>query len=585
MREVTLPSQYDILEETGRLGNFRRAAGKVQADFVGIYFNDSDVYKWIEGCAYSLASQHDARVEELADAVIADIADAQQPNGYLNTYFMFDREKDRWSNLRDMHELYCAGHLFHAAIAYHRATGKDVLLNVATRFADHIDATFGPDKRPGTPGHPQIEMALVELYRETRENRYLRLAQYFLDQRGHKVIGGGSYHQDHKPFRELDDVTGHAVRAIYLNCGAADLYAETGESALMDALERMWRNMTQRRMYVTGGVGARHEGEAFGGDYELPNERAYSETCGAIANAIWNWRMLLITGEARFADVFELATYNGSLSGIALDGRNYFYVNPLASRGGHRRQRWFGCACCPTNIIRLIGEIPGSLYSTSPGAIQAHLYSSSTATLRVDGAPITVIQRTNYPWDGTVRIRVEMERDLGFGISLRIPSWAPGAQVAVNGNAVSGGTKSGSYLTIRRVWKSGDVVELDLPMPVETLVSHPFVEATAGRVALQRGPLVYCLEGDDSGDADTWNVALDASRVTTTYDADTLGGIVTLSGSCDAGDMSVWGGRLYRRRQDVENATRPAAFKAIPYYAWANRGPSPMSVWTRLRNG
>lgn len=578
MREVTLPSQYEILEETGRLRNFRRAAGKVTGDFVGIYFNDSDVYKWVEGCAYALASHRDAHVEELADRVIAEIADAQRPDGYLNTYFTFDREKERWTNLRDMHELYCAGHLFHAAVAYFRATGKRRLLDVALRLADHIDATFGPDKRPGTPGHPQVEMALVELYRETNEPRYLRLAQYLLDQRGHGVIGGNPYHQDHKPFRELEEVTGHAVRALYLNCGAADLYAETGEGALIEALDRMWHNMTQRRMYLTGGVGARHEGEAFGGDYELPNERAYAETCAAIANAMWNWRMLLLTGEARFADVLELATYNGALSGIALDGRHYFYVNPLSSRGRHRRQRWFDCACCPTNIIRLIGEVPGMLYTTSEGAVQVHLYASNRASLVVDGTPVTIVQQTDYPWEGTVNLRIEMEGTNEFDLSVRIPSWTRSAEVVVNGALLSLETKPGTYATVRRVWKSGDRVQLRLPMPVEVLVAHPRVEASAGRVALKRGPLVYCLEGNDNP-LDPYSVILDASRFDVTYEPELLGGVATLSGVGKAEDMSLWEGHLYRRYVEIVAATFPVALKAIPYYAWANRDIATMSVW------
>lgn len=584
MREVTLPSQYEILEETGRLWNFRRAAGKVSGDFVGIYFNDSDVYKWVEGCAYALAYHRDTHVEELADRVIAEIADAQRPDGYLNTYFTFDREKERWTNLRDMHELYCAGHLFHAAVAYFRATGKRRLLDVALRLADHVDATFGPDKRPGAPGHPQIEMALVELYRETNEPRYLRLAQYLLDQRGRRVIGGSPYHQDHKPFRELEEVTGHAVRALYLNCGAADLYAETGEGALMEALERMWRNMTQRRMYITGGVGARHEGEAFGGDYELPNERAYAETCAAIANAMWNWRMLLLTGEARFADVLELATYNGALSGIALDGRNYFYVNPLFSRGRHRRQRWFDCACCPTNIVRLLGEVPGMLYTTSEGAVQVHLYAASRASLVVGGAPVTIVQRTAYPWEGAVDLRLEMEGVREFDLSLRIPSWAPSAEVLVNGTSLSGEAKPGTYRTVRRAWKSGDSVHLRLPMAVEVLVAHPHVEASAGRIALKRGPLVYCLEGDDNPHLDPAGVALDVSRIEAVHEPNVLGGVVTLSGVGNAENMSLWEGHLYRRYAETAAATSPVVFKAVPYYAWANRDVATMSVWLRRRD-
>ncbi|MBM3216651.1 glycoside hydrolase family 127 protein [Candidatus Poribacteria bacterium] len=583
MREVTLPTQHEILEETGRLFNFRRAAGKETGDFRGIYFNDSDVYKWIEGCAYALADEHDGTVERLADDVIDQIAAAQHPDGYLNTYYMFDREKDRWSNLKDMHELYCAGHLFHGAVAYHRATGKRKLLDVAVRFADHIDATFGPGKRPGTPGHPQIEMGLVELYRETGEQRYLKLAQFMLDERGKGVIGGSNYHQDHAPFRDLPDVTGHAVRAMYLNCGAADLYMESGERALMTALERMWRNMTERRMYITGGVGARHEGEAFGGDYELPNERAYSETCGAIANAIWNWRMLLATGEERFADVFELATYNGSLAGIALDGRHYFYVNPLASRGGHHRQRWFGCACCPTNIIRLVGEIPGSLYTTSDEGIWAHLYAQSTARIAFGGQTVTLVQRTDYPWDGVVRFDVTPESPGEFSIFLRIPGWSEGAHVSVNGERAGVRVSPGGYFELRRRWESGDSIKLDIPMPVRAFVSHPRVEATAGRFAIKRGPIVYCVESTDNADADVWASAMQlGSPVRTQWESDLLGGIVTLSCEGVLDDAQAWERRLFLSVEQTLGGTS-RTLTAAPYYAWDNRQAGPMTVWVRGR--
>ncbi|HID08577.1 MAG TPA: glycoside hydrolase family 127 protein, partial [Armatimonadetes bacterium] len=344
--EVTLTTQYELLEETGRIDNFRRASGKVSGDFRGIYFNDSDVYKWLEAVAFAIACEPNERLSKLADAVISEIIPAQDDDGYLNTYFTFERKRERWTDLHRMHELYCAGHLIQAAIAHHRATMDESLLNVAMRFADHIVSIFGPGKRDGTPGHPEIEMALVELYRETGNRNYLELAKFFLDRRGHGIIGGSAQLIDHQPFRELSEIVGHAVRSCYLNAGATDIVLETGERSLHNALERLWHNMTERKMYITGGIGARYLGEAFGNDYELPNERAYAETCAAIANVMWNWRMLLLTGDGRFADVMELALYNGVLSGISLDGKAYFYVNPLADRGAHRRQPWFPCACC-----------------------------------------------------------------------------------------------------------------------------------------------------------------------------------------------------------------------------------------------
>ncbi len=580
MREVTLPSQYELMEETGRIDNFRRASGKIKGEFKGIYFNDSDVYKWIEGCAYSLAYERDPKIEEMADKVIDEIAAAQGEDGYLNTFYTFEREKERWSNLRDMHELYCAGHLFHAAVAYHRATGRRKLLDVAIRFADHIYETFGPDKRPGTPGHPQIEMALVELYRETGDRRYLELSQFFVDQRGGGVIGGSPYHIDHKPFRELDEVVGHAVRSIYLNCGAADIYMETGENALMETLERLWHNMTQRRMYVTGGVGARHQGEAFGGDYELPNEHAYAETCAAVANAMWNWRMLLASGEERFADVMELAIYNGALSGISLDGKGYFYVNPLSDRGGHRRQRWFGCACCPPNIIRLIGALPGEIYSTSQGGIWVHLYASNTAEISLDRNRIRLTQRTRYPWDGEVEIEVEPDDEMEFSLMLRIPGWSDGADISVNGEKVASDVQPGRYLEIRRSWSKGDRVELTIPMKIQMLTAHPRVESSWNRIALKRGPIIFCLEHEDNPGFDVWCAGIRVnSEPIAEFRPDLLGGVMTVKCDGIASEMGIWEDKLYLPIGSVSETERPVRITAIPYYAWANRDPGPMTVW------
>lgn len=576
LRETTLPTQHRILEETGRIDNFRRAAGKIEKDFQGLYFNDSDVYKWLEGCAYSLAYQPGGEVERLSDEVIAEIAQAQCDDGYLNTYYMFDREDQRWTNLRDMHELYCAGHLFSAAAAHHRATGKRSLMDVALRFADCIGNLFGDGKKEGVPGHEQIEMGLIELYRETGEARYLKLAQFFLDKRGHNLIGGGEYHQDHKPVRELDSVVGHAVRALYLNAGAVDLYMETGEEKLMEAMTRIWTNMTERRMYVTGGVGARRAGEAFGGDYELPNEIAYSETCGAIANALWNWRMLLATGEARYADVAELATYNGALSGISLDGRNYFYVNPLASRGRHRRQRWFGCACCPTNIIRLIGQVPGMIYSTSDNALWTHLYVNSAAKMNVAGAEISIQQRTDYPWDGAAEMELSLDKPARFALNLRMPGWLRSAEIQVNGEAAEA-SAPGAYASIERDWKSGDIVRLALPMPIEQITAHPYVEANAGKIALKRGPLVYCMEDERAAAA---GVVADG-QMTHAYDKELLDGVGAIHFEGVAGETEGWENSLYRRRADMSE--EKSTLRAIPYYAWANRVEAPMRVWLHLR--
>lgn len=578
LQEVTLPTQYELLEQTGRIDNFRRVAGKVGGEFRGLYFNDSDVYKWIEAAAWSLAVQYNAKVAELINRIIPEIEAAQDEDGYLNTYFSLERKGQRWTNLRDMHELYCAGHLFQAAVAHHRVTGDDRLLKVATRFADLIDKVFGWGKKEEPDGHPEVEMALVELYRETGEQRYLNLAQFFVDVRGHKRIGGSPYHQDHKPFRELDEVTGHAVRALYLNAGAADLYAEIGDDTLMRALQRMWRNLTERRIYVTGGCGARYEGEAFGRDYELPNERAYAETCAAIANILWQWRMFLLTGEAQFIDVLERSLFNGALSGIGLDGKSYFYVNPLANRGQHRRQPWFECACCPPNIARLLPMVQSFLYAINDDGIFVNLYAESTATLNFKGIPITLIQRTDYPWDGTVELQIQPEQPVNFALRLRIPQWCPKATVKVNGQTFD--AKPGAFATIQREWKRTDTVQLSLEMPTEFVVCHPFVEPNGGRVAIQRGPIVYCLEQVDNPEADVWCIAVRTDRPLTAIPKSIANlPVIAVQGEGIAVELRRWENALYQPLRSISPHIRPIRFTAIPYFAWANRDAGPMTVW------
>ena len=585
LRDITLPSQYRLCEETGRISNFRRATGTEKGDFQGLFFNDSDVYKWVEATAFSLASSPDQKLQGLVQGVIADIVAAQDKDGYLNTHFTFEQKKDRWSNLRDMHELYCAGHLMQAAVAYYRATDERDLLDVACRFADHIATVFGPDKRPGTSGHPEIEMALVELYRVTGNRVYLDLARFFIDKRGTGLIGGRSYHIDHKPFRELDEIVGHAVRSLYLNSGGADIYMETGDKELWDSLIRLWQSMTERKMYLTGGVGSRYEGEAFGVDYELPNVRAYAETCAAIANVMWSWRMLQITGEGRFADVMELALYNGFLAGISLDGENYFYVNPLADRGQHRRQKWFRCACCPPNIARLLASLTGYMYSLSSDGVWTHLYARNTANLEVDGNPVTIVQHTDYPWSGDVELVLQPGKEMSFGLYLRIPGWCREAEVRINDQALDEHIQPGQYFEIRRPWKSGDRIKLSLSMPVERLVCHPYVLENHDRVALKRGPLIYCLEQTDNPDCDVWNLFLPLEgELKVDWMPKLLGGVMVVRGEASAGDSSGFEGSLYRPLKEVYPKMRRVKFTAIPYYAWANRDPGPMTVWVRSLN-
>ncbi len=587
-REVTLPSQYQHCEETGRLDNFRRASGKKDLPFQGIFFNDSDIYKWLEGVAWTLATDPDPQLEQMADAAIAEIADAQQPDGYLNTYFMFDKAGERWKNLRDMHELYCAGHLIQAAVAHHRATRSDRLLGIARRFADHICDTFGPaseGKRPGTCGHEEIEMALVELGRDTRDRRYIEQAQYFVDARGQNLAGGDAYHQDHKPFRELDRMVGHAVRMVYLNAGAADLHAESGDGTLLETLDRLWTNMTTRQMYVSGGIGSRYEGEAFGRDYELPNERAYTETCAAIGSVMWNWRMLALHGEARYGDLLELALYNGVLAGFSLDGQSYFYQNPLEDDGTHRRQPWFGCACCPPNVARMLASLPGYFYSTSEDGIWVHLYAEGTARLTLaDGRTVELRQQTEYPWQGDVAIVVDGAGS--FTLRLRVPAWCEeGCAIEVNGQPLANSVQPGTYAAIERTWQAGDTVRLRLPMPVRRVACHPYVAENAGRTALMRGPLLYCVESADNSELDPRDIVVsDTAEIATQWEPGLLEGVTALRFAAETVSPGEgWAEQLYRRVEQVEapGPDRSTEITAIPYYAWANREPGPMRVWLR----
>ncbi len=602
-RQATLASQYDRLEASGCLNNFRRAARQKECAFSGPVFLDSDVYKWLEAAASTLATHAAASLQTMVETVISLIVAAQQPDGYLNTYFMFERADLRWTNLRDWHEMYCAGHLIQAAVAHYRATRSERLLDVACGVADNVCATFGPQEgqRIGTDGHPEIEMALVELFRTTGEQRYLDQAQFFTDLRGRMPSAvyrtwtdmphnrGDRYCQDHVPYRELDEVTGHAVRMIYLACGAADLFHETGEAALKSALEQQWLNMAQRRMYVSGGLGARWEGEAFGNDYELPNARAYTETCAAIAGVMWNHRLLAISGEARYADLLEWMLFNAVLPGLSLDGQQYYYQNPLADDGTHRRESWFGCACCPPNVARLLAQLPGYVYSVSTEGIWAHLYAQSTARLTLlDGQPVELAVQTRYPWDGDVTVSVGSSGT--WSLFLRIPGWCEqGATLEVNGQRQDTALSPGSYITLHRAWQAGDLVHLHLPMPVQRLESHPYIAENQGRIAIARGPLLYCLESADHPNLDLRDVALPRdAHLSATYREDLLQGVVTISGQGRAIPTdSAWKQRLYRvarpdrEKQREQRSPIAVPLSFIPYYAWANRQPGQMQVWVR----
>ena len=611
-REVTLATQYQHCEDTARIDNFRRVSGRKDCEFKGIFFNDSDVYKLLEAIAWASSTKPvDRKLTAMADALIDEIAAAQDVDGYLNTYFSLERKGQRWTNLKDMHELYCAGHLIEAAVAHFQATGKRSLLDVACRLADHIGETFGPaseGKREGACGHEEIELALVTLSRVTGENRYWKQARYFVDARGatppalyYPGITGKStplpqplsppgkgeqmswdfdrrYHQDHARFVDQADVTGHAVRQMYLDCGAADVYAESGDPALLGALEKQWENMTGRRMYVTGGLGARWDGESFGGDWELP-DRAYAETCAAIGSIMWNKRMLQIDGDSRYADLMELQLYNAMLAGISLDGGKYFYQNPLADDGGHRRQPWFGCACCPPNIARLLASLGGYFYSTEPEAVWVHLYARGSARFELGAGVVRLRQETNYPWDGDVTITVdEVPADFKV-LNVRISEWASGASVQVNDEATKP-VAAGAYARVERRWSVGDTLRVRLPMGVRSLTADPRVAACTGKVTLARGPIVYCLEQADHGDVDVRDIAVAAdAKVEARFAPEMLGGVVVLQMAGVVIDRSAWGNRLYANGRSRSYVSRAVEVVAVPYYAWANREAGPMIVW------
>ncbi|MGQ9631736.1 MAG: glycoside hydrolase family 127 protein [bacterium] len=584
--EVTLSKQMEKLRGRGTLENFLRVYGKSDADFRGLCFDDSDLYKWVEAASWTLQSYDAPEIKRMIDEVIEIIEPAQGEDGYLNTYFQKERASERWTNLEQMHELYCAGHLFQAAVAHHRSTGEDRLLNIARKFADHICGVFGPGKREGHPGHPEVEMGLIELYRETGERRYLETAGYFID-----YIGG----------KDMREILGHAVRALYFCSGMTDYYAETGDGDYLRALESLWKSMTETKMYVTGAVGGRVRSESFGREFELPNENAYAETCAAIASAFWNWRMLGIGGEARFADLMELTMYNSILSGISLDGMKYFYVNPHASNGRptgdpwypHERagiptrQEWFKCACCPPNIARVIASLPGYFYSTDGEGVWVHLYDNNTLNWHLrDGARLSLSQRTKYPWDGGVEIEVSPEAEREFKLRLRIPGWCPKASVSINGRKARGSPRPGSYFEIERLWRKGDKVVLDMTMDPVLMISNPMAAENRCSVAVKRGPIVYCFEGVDNPGISVRQARLkfdprNASRsLEAEFCPDLLGGVVVLTGE-GAVPTEEWG-PLYRPFEERPIKTKPVVLKAIPYYAWDNRGPSEMTVWVQM---
>lgn len=595
-RIVTVWANFGKSEETGRISNFARAGKLEQGAFEGIPFNDSDVYKIIEGAAYTLALQPDPKLDAYLDGLIAKIAAAQESDGYLYTartlgFIDGMTGKARWSNMGSSHELYNIGHLYEAAAAHYAVTGKRTLLDVARKSADLIDTIFGPgeSQRKGTSGHEEIEIGLCKLYRVTGEKRYLNLAKFFIDMRGRKDMRPlyGAYCQDHIPAVEQGEAVGHAVRAGYLYAGMADVAALTGDQAYSDAIDKLWENVVSKKMHLSGGIGARHAGEAFGENYELPNESAYLETCAAIANALWNQRMFLLHGDAKYIDVLERILYNGFLSGIAIQGDEFFYPNPLASRGGYQRSKWFGCSCCPVNIVRFIPQIAEFTYAQRAAAVYVNLFVASSAKLKTTAGDVTLTQKTDYPWNGRVRINVEpAQAGMAFSLKLRVPGWAigkpvpsdlytqtrPGSledvMIAVNGEPVPLTFEKG-YVTIDRAWRSGDTVTLAFAMPVRRIRANPAVKDDVGRLAVERGPLVYCAEGVDNNGR-TFNLAIPDDTAFIEGSVSILGHTLV---SLKATALSVTSTLSGKRTE------QPAAVTLIPYFAWCHRGAGEMQLW------
>lgn len=581
LRETTIPHALRQCESTGRIRNFDRAAGALAGEFEGWCYNDSDVYKVIEGVAHSLATQPDPRLEANVETIIGKIAAAQDASGYLNTYYTVAKPAERFTDFKDGHELYCAGHLFEAGVAWWQATGKRSLLDVARRFADFIVREVGP--APGQKrvvcGHEEIELALVKLARATGDTRYLKMAAWFVDERGVERPGRalwGEYYQDHKPVRELDSVCGHAVRAMYLLTAMTDLAAITGDAALVSAIERTWTNVISRNLYVTGGVGSTIANEGFTADYDLPNDTAYCETCAAMGLVMWNHRLNLLQGDARYMDFAETALYNNIPASLSLDGTGFFYANPLASKGHHHRQEWFDTACCPSSVVRFLASVAGYFYAQSDEAACVNLYAAGMASLSVGGTPVTLTQETLYPWDGRVRIRVDAASVKSFALLLRIPGWCRGATVSINGAPPAAASVGMGYARIEREWKPGDFVDLVLPLEIRRVECHPAAPANRGRVALMRGPVVYCAEVADHPDRPVSSLSLPRdSQLTAVHRPEILGGVTTIEGPALANSPARWNGALYRDAAPGE----PARLTAIPYCVWDNRTPGEMTVW------
>jgi uncharacterized protein len=595
-RVTTLPYGIGALEAAGNLDNLRRVIGESDAPYRGFVFSDTDVYKTLEAAAWALARHADPRLDAYIDAVAGLLSRVQDADGYLNSNVQGTPGRLRYSHLAESHELYSAGHLFQAAIADLRSTGKRRLMDIALRLADHLVAEFGANRRTDYDGHPEVETALVELFRVSGNQEYLDLAKQFIDARGQRIFAadgrGSSYFQDEVPVREATSMVGHAVRALYLEAGVVDVAVETGDTSLLASSVTRWHDMVSSKLYITGGVGSRHKSEGFGDPYELPPDRAYCETCAAIASIQWNWRLLLATGDAAYADLIERTVYNGFASSTGLDGTSFFYSNPLQVREEHeasdeeesgRRLPWYACACCPPNVMRLVATLQHYVASSDDGGVQIHQYTDADIDLRTTVQDLALTTRTRYPWVGEVEVRIVQSASAPWTLSLRVPAWSADAHVRVNGEPVAATAHAG-YIALERAWAAGDLVTLEFSMPIRITAANPMVDAIRGCVAIERGPLVYCLEAIDNPGVDLAAAALDIEH---------LLDVATIETWPDA--LAIRAGGVVRAPVDVQPPLyMPAAHGevmetqvnliAVPYYLWANRANGPMRVWLPRRS-
>lgn len=560
-REATLPVCIDQIEnQTGRMRNFERAA-QGRGEHSGIFFDDSDVYKALEGMAYALANHRDAKLEAKTDEWIDKIAAAQRPDGYINTFYTLTGLDNRWTNM-DKHEMYCAGHMIEAGVAYYQATGKRKLLDVGRRMADHMMTFFGTGKAHWVPGHEEIELALVKLYEVTKEKKYLDFAHFLLEQRGRGYGSTGvarqwnaEYYQDEMPVREMSVIKGHAVRAMYLYCGMSDVAALKHDTGYVSAMHRLWSNVTERKMYITGGIGSSAQNEGFTADFDLPNKEAYCETCASVGMVYWNQRMNQFTGNGRYIDILERCMYNGALAGVSLSGDRFFYVNPLESDGNHHRQAWYGCACCPSQISRFLPSIGNYIYGVSDDALWVNLFIGNETEVKLDGATVKLTLTTLYPWQGEVSLSITSDQPLTRDLRVRIPGWCKTYSATVNRRKLSEEPREG-YLCIACKGSKRADVKLQLDMPVEMVQADPRVKQDVGKRALQRGPLVYCMEETDNAPTYAKATLNAQTRFTAKHRKDLLGGVTEIT----AGNGS-------------------DTYRFVPYYAWDNREAGRMKVW------